>query len=354
MTEERRLTYSAALNEALRQEMDRDPTVFVLGEELVKWGDGGGVFGVTRDLADRFGVERVRDTPISEEGIVAVAVGAALVGSRPVVEIMYGDFITLAMEPLVNQAAKLRYMFGGQASVPLVLRTNMGASGGKASQHSQSLESWLVHIPGLKVVVPSTPYDAKGLLTTAIRDPDPVVFLEHKLLYFQKGIVPEEQYAIPLGEAVIRRHGYHVTIVATHAMLGKALKVAERLSAEGIELEVIDPRTLVPLDIDTILESVARTNRLLISHEATCRGGWAGEVAMQVIERGFDLLDAPISRVCGENVPIPFAQALEDVVIPDEARIETAVRELLSGHDLALEPFDVSGIGWVTGPVTSL
>lgn len=337
MPDERVITYSAALNEALRQEMKRDPSVFVMGEEIAVWGDGGGVFGVTKGLSSEFGGGRVRNTPISEEGIVAVGVGAALTGMRPVVELMYGDFLTLAMEPLVNQAAKLRYMFGGQAQVPLVLRSNVGASGGKAAQHSQSLESWIMHVPGLKLVLPSTAYDAKGLLKTAIRDNNPVVFLEHKLLYFIKGSVPEEDYTIPFGQAIVRRNGRHVTVVATQAMLVKCLTIAERLAQEGIELEVIDPRTLVPLDIDTIAESVKRTNRLLICHEAVERGGWAGEVAMAVIERAFDYLDAPIVRVCGKNLPIPYSSSLEDVVIPSEQELISAVRGLLSGNELSAD-----------------
>ena len=334
---ERVITYSAALNEALRQEMKRDPGVFVMGEEVSVWGDGGGVFGVTKGLSSEFGDRRVRNTPISEEGIVAAGVGAALTGMRPVAELMYGDFLTLAMEPLVNQAAKLRYMFGGQAQVPFVLRSNIGASGGKAAQHSQSLESWIMHVPGLKLALPSTPYDAKGLLKTAIRDNNPVVFLEHKLLYFTKGSVPEDDYTIPFGQALVRRSGRHVTVVATQAMLIKCLAIAERLAQEGIELEVIDPRTLVPLDIDTIAESVKRTHRILICHEAVERGGWAGEVAMAVIERAFDYLDAPIVRVCGKNLPIPYSSSLEDVVIPTEQDLISAVRGLLSGNDLSTD-----------------
>jgi acetoin:2,6-dichlorophenolindophenol oxidoreductase subunit beta len=306
---ERIITYSAALNEALREEMRRDPTVFVMGEDVAVWGDGGGVFGVTRDLVAEFGQKRVRDTPISEEGFTAVAVGAAMTGLRPVVELMYFDFVTLAMDPLVNQAAKMRYMFGGQVKVPMVLRSNIGASGGKAAQHSQSLESLMVHIPGLKVVVPGTPYDAKGLLKTAIRDDNPVIFLEHKLLYFTKGQVPEEEYTIPFGQAVVRRPGTDVSVVATQVMVEHAMGVAKRLSREGIELEIIDLRTLVPLDIDTVVDSVRRTNRLVICHEAVERGGWAGEVAMQVQEKAFDYLDAPIARVCGANLPVPYSES---------------------------------------------
>jgi len=325
------MTYSEALNLALREEMRRDPAVFVMGEDVAVWGDRGGVFGVTRGLAEEFGPERVRDTPINEEAIVGVAVGAALTGMRPVVEIMYSDFLTLTMEPLVNQAAKLRYMFGGQARVPLVVRTNLGASGGKAAQHSQSLETWMMHVPGLKVAMPSTPADARALLRTAIRDDNPVVFFEHKLLYFQRGEVPEQQEELVFGRAAVRREGRHATVVAAQAMLGKVLAVAGRLASEGINLEVIDPRTLVPFDIETVVESVRKTNRLLICHEATERGGWAAEIAMQVGELAFDHLDAPVARVCGANVPIPYSTPLETAVVPGEAAIEKGLRVLLAG-----------------------
>jgi pyruvate dehydrogenase E1 component beta subunit len=331
----RQITYSASLNEALREEMVRDPRVFLMGEDIADWGDGGGVFSVTKGLADEFGSQRVRDTPISEEAFVAMGVGAALTGTRPVVELMYSDFITLAMEPLVNQAAKIRYMFGGQASVPLVIRTNLGASGGKAAQHSQSLESWVMHVPGLKVVMPTTPADAKALLKTAIRDDNPVIFFEHKLLYFQKGIVCNDEYTLPLGAAVTRRPGEHVTVIAMQAMQLHALALAEELASEGIELEIIDLRTLVPLDIEFVLESVRRTNRLVICHEAVERGGWAGEVGMQVMEHAFDHLDAPIVRVCAANLPVPYAATLEPVVIPDKDRIASAVWHVLEGVPLS-------------------
>ena len=323
-------TYSLALNQALREEMSRDPSVFLLGEEIAVWGEGGGVFGVTQRLLDEFGPSRVRNTPISEEGIVALAVGAALTGMRPVVELMYGDFITLAMDPLVNQAAKMRYMFGGQAQVPMVLRSNVGAGGGKAAQHSQSLETWVMHVPGLKLVMPSTPYDAKGLLKTAIRDNNPVVFLEHKLLYFTKQPVPREEYLIPFGIAALRREGKDVTVVAMQAMLSKALAAAEKLAEEGIDVEVVDPRTLVPLDVESIVKSVKKTNRIVICHEAVERAGWAGEIAMQIMEHAFDYLAAPVIRVCGKNVPMPYSTTLEEVVIPSEADIEAASRESVS------------------------
>ena len=341
---QRTLTYSAALNEALREEMNRDPTVVVFGEDISVWGEDGGVFGVTKGLARDYGPERVRDTPISEEGIVALGVGAAVAGLRPVVELMYFDFVTLAMDPLVNQAAKLRYMFGGQAAVPLVVRSNIGASGGKAAQHSQSLESWFIHIPGLKVAVPATPSDAKGLLKTAIRDDNPVVFLEHKLLYFTKGPVSTGDECLPFGRAAIRRAGSDVTIVATQAMLDVVADAAKSLARDGIELEVIDPRTLVPLDIETIVESVRKTHRLLICHEAVERGGWAGEVAMQIIENAFDELDAPIARVCGANVPMPYSAPLEDAVLPKAADVIDAIDAMLGRKSTAGVPAPTSGV----------
>jgi acetoin:2,6-dichlorophenolindophenol oxidoreductase subunit beta len=329
MSESRQITYSAALNQAMHEEMARDESVFIIGEDIAVWGDGQGVFGVTAGLQEAFGPQRVRDTPISEEAMVSLGVGAALAGRRPVIELMYSDFLMLAMDPIVNQAAKIRYMFGGQTTVPLVIRTNLGASGGKAAQHSQSLESMFLHVPGLIVAVPSTAADAKGLLKTAIRDDNPVLFLEHKLLYFLKDDVPEGEHLVPFGSAVIRREGSDVTIVATQAMVYRALEAAKKLSAQGIEVEVIDPRTLYPLDIDTILTSVCKTNRLLICHEAVERGGWAGEVAMQVMERAFDDLDAPIARVCSANVPMPYSPALEAEVLPNAQKISAAVMELV-------------------------
>jgi pyruvate dehydrogenase E1 component beta subunit len=325
------LRYADALNAALREEMARDPWLIVIGEDIATWGDGGGVFRVTRGLLEEFGSGRVRDTPISEEAFVAVAVGAAATGTRVVVELMYGDFLALAMDPLVNQAAKLRYMFGGQASVPLVLRTNLGAAGGKAAQHSQSLETWIAHVPGLQVAVPATPADAKGLLKTAIRDDNPVVFFEHKLLYTTRGEVPEGDQLVPFGRAAIRRRGRHATVVATQRMLLLAERVAGRLAAEGIEIELVDPRTLVPLDVETIVESVERTNRLVVCHEAVERCGWAGEVAMQVIEHAFDSLDGPIVSVCGANTPVPYSEPLEEAVIPSEAAVEQGIRKALLG-----------------------
>jgi pyruvate/2-oxoglutarate/acetoin dehydrogenase E1 component len=323
------LTYAEALNEALREEMRRDARVFVMGEDVAVWG-GGGIFGVTKGLVEEFGTQRVRDTPISEEAIAAVAIGAAATGSRPVAEIMYVDFIGLAMEPIVNQAAKLRYMFGGKATVPMVVRAQEGAGRGNAAQHSQSLEAWFCHIPGLKVVTPSTPADAKGLLKAAIRDDNPVIFLEHKVLYFTKGPVPVDQdFTVPLGVADVKRTGQHVTVVGVHTMVGKALQAAEQLAEEGIELEVIDPRTLVPLDEQAIVESVKKTGRLIVSHEAYRTAGYGAEIVSRVVEAAFDYLDAPPLRVCARDVPVPYSAPLETAALPQTEDIIAAARALV-------------------------
>ena len=327
--ETRVLTYAEALNEALREEMRRDPRVFVMGEDVAVWG-GGGVFGVTRGLVEEFGPQRVRDTPISEEAIAALAVGAAVAGARPVAEFMYVDFMGLAMEPIVNQAAKIRYMFGGKARVPLVLRAQEGAGRGNAAQHSQSLEAWFCHIPGLKVVTPSTPADAKGLLMSAIRDDNPVVFLEHKLLYSAKGPVPAGEYTIPLGVAECKREGRHATFVGIHTMVPKGLAAADTLAREGIELEVVDPRTLVPFDLDAVLASVRKTGRLIVGHEAYERSGIGAEIITQVVTAAFDALDAPPVRVCGKNVPIPYNPRLEAAAVPQAEDIVAAVRQLVA------------------------
>ncbi len=323
----RTLTYAEALNEALREEMQRDPTVFVMGEDVAVWG-GGGVFGVTKGLVEEFGPERIRDTPISEEIIAAAAIGAAATGTRPVAEIMYVDFIGLAMEPIVNQAAKMRYMFGGKISLPVVIRAQEGGGRGNAAQHSQSLEAWFAHIPGLKVVVPSTPADAKGLLKTAIRDDNPVIFLEHKVLYFTKGEVPEGEYTIPFGQADVKREGTDVTVVGIHTQVLEALKAAEELEGEGISVEVIDPRTVSPLDIDTIVDSVKKTGRLVVSHQAYEQAGIGAEITARVQEVAFDHLDAPIQRVAGKNVPIPYNQILERAALPGKEEIVEAIRRV--------------------------
>jgi pyruvate dehydrogenase E1 component beta subunit len=320
------MTYSEAIRAALREEMARDPSVFLIGEDIAQHG---GAFGVTRDLYREFGPERVINTPISEAAIAGAATGAALVGTRPVAEIMYMDFITAAMSQIVNQMAKMRYMFGGKAKVPLVVRTPAGAGRGNAAQHMQSLEAWFVHVPGLKVAMPSTPYDAKGLLKTGIRSDDPVIFVENKLLYATRGEVPEEEYLVPFGEADVKRAGNDVTVVATSRMVLLALTAAEVLIDEGIDVEVIDPRTLVPLDIEPILASVEKTGRAVVVHEACERCGVGAEIVAQIQERALDALDAPILRVANPNVPIPFARDLEAAAIPDEGRIVAAVKRVL-------------------------
>jgi pyruvate/2-oxoglutarate/acetoin dehydrogenase E1 component len=323
----REITYAQALNEALREEMDRDPHVFVLGEDV---GRHGGVFTVTKGLIDQFGSKRVRSTPISECAIVGAALGAAVVGCRPVAEIMYVDFMTIAMEMIVNQAAKIRYMFGGKAKVPMVVRTQGGGGRGNAAQHSQSLEAWFVHIPGLKVVMPATPYDAKGLLKSAIRDDNPVIFLENKNLYFRKGLVPEGEYTIPLGVADIKRPGRDVTLIATSRMVGEALEAAEVLAQSGIDVEVIDPRTVAPLDMGTIVDSVKKTNRAVIVHEACRTCGIGAEIGMRLMEEAFDYLDAPVKRVAAVDVPVPYNRILEDAALPNLEDIISGVREVLA------------------------
>lgn len=323
----REIKYLEAVREALTQEMERDETVFLIGEDI---GAYGGAFQVTHGMLDKFGPERILDTPITELGIAGAAVGAALVGMRPVAEIMFMDFVTLASEQLVNQAAKLRYMFGGNAAVPLVLRTPAGSGTGGSAQHSQSLENWFVHIPGLKVVMPSTPYDAKGLLIASIRDNNPVIYIEHKLLYKMKGHVPEESYTIPLGSAEVKREGRDMTIVATSIMVNRSLEAAEQLSGEGIEVEVIDPRTLKPLDKDTIIKSVTKTGRLLIVHEAAKTGGFGSELSAIIAEsEAFGYLDAPIIRLAGRDIPIPYNRTLEYHTVPQVENIVKKARDLV-------------------------
>lgn len=321
----RKITYREALREALREEMRRDPRVFLLGEDIAQFG---GSYKVTQGLLDEFGPERVRNTPISEAAIVGAAVGAALTGMRPVAELMYVDFSGIAMDQIANQAAKNRYMFGGKALVPMVLRTQGGAGRSSAAQHAQSLEAWFIHIPGLKVVMPATPYDAKGLLKTAIRDDNPVIFIEHKLLYPETGEVPEEEYLVPLGVAEVKRAGEDVTVVAHSRMVHLALRAADRLAAEGISCEVVDPRTLDPLDTSTILRSVEKTSRLVILQEAVAQCSFASEVAALVAEEALDCLDAPIRRVTALDTPMPFSPKLERFVLPSEERLIAAVREV--------------------------
>jgi len=321
----REITYAQALNEALREEMQRDSRVFLIGEDIA---EHGGAFGVTRGLLSEFGPRRVRKTPISESAIAGAAAGAAITGTRPVAEIMFIDFTTLAMDQIVNQAAKMRYMFGGKARVPMVLRTQGGAGRGNAAQHSQSLEMWFVHVPGLYVVMPSTPYDAKGLLKSAIRDDNPVVFIEHKLLYSTRGAVPASEYTIPLGVADVKRPGDDVTIVATSRMVLLALSAAEKLATEGIQAEVVDPRTLKPLDMEAIVKSVKKTHRAVVVNEGCRTGGFTSEITARIMDEAFDYLDAPVIRVATEDVPIPYASRLELEAIPSERDIIEAVHSL--------------------------
>ncbi|GAF24991.1 pyruvate/2-oxoglutarate dehydrogenase complex, dehydrogenase (E1) component, eukaryotic type, beta subunit [Moorella thermoacetica Y72] len=322
-------TYREALREALREEMLKDERVFVMGEDV---GVYGGIFGVTAGFLEEFGEARVKDTPISEAAIAGVATGAAMTGMRPVAEIMFIDFTTIAMDQLVNQAAKWHYMSGGRIKVPMVLRTATGTGRRTAAQHSQSLEAWHAHVPGLKVVMPATPYDAKGLLKSAIRDNNPVVFIEHKMLYNEKGEVPEAEYLIPLGKADIKREGVDCTVVATSLMVKRALEAADILAGEGISIEVVDPRTIRPLDIETICTSVSKTHRLVIVHEASGFCGVGAEIATQVVEKAFFELDAPVTRVAGLEVPIPFSPILEDFVVPGTDAIVSAVRRLVRGE----------------------
>jgi pyruvate/2-oxoglutarate/acetoin dehydrogenase E1 component len=318
--------YRQALRDALREEMRRDERVFLLGLDIGRFG---GTYKATQGLFEEFGEERVRDTPLSEAAIAGTAVGAAMTGMRPVAEIMYMDFITIALDQIVNQAAKLAYMSGGQTSIPVVFRTQEGAGRSSAAQHAQSLEAWVAHIPGLKVALPATPYDAKGLLKTAVRDDSPVVFIEHKLLYAVKGEVPEEEYLIPFGQARVAREGRDVTIVALSRMVWKAMEAAEELARDGIQAEVIDPRTVVPLDVETIVRSVQKTGRLIVTHEGYTRCGVGAEVATQVVEHAMHALKKPPRRVCGRNVPVPFAPVMENYVIPQAADLARAARELM-------------------------
>jgi len=324
------ITYAEAVRAALREEMIRDERVFLFGEDIGRYG---GAFGVTFGLLDEFGEQRVKETPISEAAIVGAATGAALVGMRPVAEIMFMDFILLAMEQLVNQAAKVRFMFGGKATVPMVIRMTGGSGTGAAAQHSQSLESLLIHIPGIKVVNPSTPYDAKGLLISSIRDPNPVCFVEHKQLYKTKGEVPDGEYTIPIGVADVKRKGSDITVVAGNIMVPRTMAAAQKLAQEGIEVEVVDPRTLRPLDDETITNSVRKTGRLLVVHEACQTGGWAGEViACVASSRAFDYLDAPMRRLAGADVPIPYNRNLELAAVPQEQDIEREIRRIVSNQ----------------------
>lgn len=324
----REITYKEAIREAMNEEMRRDENIIFIGEDI---GIYGGAFGVSVGMVEEFGEERVKDTPISEAGISGVGVGAALTGLRPIVELMFMDFSTIAMDAIANQAAKVRYMFGGKAKVPMVLRTPAGSGTGAAAQHSQSLEAWFCHVPGLKVVAPSTPYDAKGLLKSAIRDDNPVIFVEQKLLYKTKGPVPEEEYMIPLGKAQVKKEGNHVTIVTYGRMLSRVMDVVDEVEKEGISVEVVDPMTLRPLDMDTIEKSVIKTGRVIIVNEAVKTGGYGGEISSRLAEgEAFDYLDAPILRLAGKEVPIPYNPILEAAVIPSEDDIKDAIYKVLN------------------------
>ncbi len=319
------LTFARAVNEALAEELRRDPTVFVIGEDVA---EAGTPFKVLSGLVEEFGPERVLDTPISEPGITGLGVGAAMTGLRPVVDIMFGDFLTLVMDQLANQAAKTHYMSGGKLKVPLTLRTTMGATRRSAAQHSQSLHAWVAHVPGLKVVLPSEPADAKGLLKTAIRDDNPVVFIEDKMDYTVKGEVPDGDYTIPFGVADVKREGDDVTIVATSSMVRVALAAAEQLESDGISAEVIDPRTLVPLDVDTIVRSAEKTGRAIVVDEGHQSYGVSAELAAVIADGAFYSLDAPVKRLGALDVPVPFSPPLEDVTVPTHDLVAQTAREL--------------------------
>ncbi len=319
--------YREAVRDAIAEEMRQDPNVFVMGEDVAIYG---GAYGATRDLLDEFGEERIRDTAISEAAIAGAAVGAAMTGMRPVAEIMYFDFMTIAMDQFVNQGAKNRYMFGGKTTVPMVLRTEGGAGRCIAAQHSQSLEAWFVHAPGIFVVTPATPADAKGLLKTAIRDDNPILVVEHKLLYGTKGEVPDGEHLVPLGKAAVRREGSDVTLISYSRMALRAEEAGQQLAEEGIEAEVIDLRCLKPLDMATVLESVKKTGRVVLASEAPKNGNAVCEVATRINEHAFDYLDAPITRVCAADVPIPMSPTLEDAAIPTSERIADAARKLVA------------------------
>lgn len=332
-TEIRELTFAEALREAMSQAMREDDRVFLIGEDI---GTYGGAFGVSAGMIDEFGPERIRDTPISEAAIAGATVGAALTGMRPIGEIQFSDFVTLSMEQIVLQAAKVRFMFGGKATVPMVIRLPGGSGTGAAAQHSQSLENWFVHIPGLKVVAPSNPYDAKGLLLASLDDPNPVIFVEHKLLYKTPGPfnthVPEEMYRVPLSESTVVREGKDLTIVAYSIMVPRALEAAEQLAAEGIEVEIVDPRTLYPLDAQPIFDSVSKTGKLLVAHEAVETSGYGSEIVARVASSpAFDYLDAPIRRLGGKHMPIPYNRELERAAVPQVEDIVAEARALAQG-----------------------
>lgn len=320
-------TYAQAIRDVIAEEMRKDNAVFIMGEDIAKQG---GIFGCTKGLFDEFGAERVRITPISEAGFVGAGIGAACAGMRPIVELMYMDFTYVAMDQLLNQAAKIRYMFGGKATVPMVIRGQQGVGRGNGGQHSQSVEQFFLHIPGMKVVMPSSPSDAAGLLRTAIRDNNPVMFIEHKALYATKGEVSDDiEFAIPFGKANILKEGKDVTIIGTHLYAGKAMNAAKTLAAEGIDAEVIDPRTLVPMDTETMIKSVKKTGRAVVVHEAHRTGGPGAEIASLITEGAFEYLDAPVVRLGAKSCTLPFNLGLENAVVPQEEDIVKAVRTVL-------------------------
>ena len=323
----KKITVSKAIGEALHEEMVRDEKVFIIGEDMAVMGN---VFAITKGFLEEFGPLRVIDTPISEEGFCGMAVGAAMRGLRPVVELMYNDFATVAADPILNQAAKMRYMTGGQCNIPMVLRCPMGSGRRNAGQHSQSLENFFCHFPGLKVIAPCTAKDAKGLIKAAIRDDDPVVSMEHKLLYAKKEEIPEEEYIIPLGVADVKREGKDLTIISWSREVNFSLEAAETLAKEGIDVEVLDLRTLVPLDWEAIKASVSKTHNVIIVSEEVKRGSYAGEISAQIAEELFDELDAPVERVCGLNIVSPFSPTLEDKNFPHPEDIVAAVKRVLN------------------------
>ena len=320
------MTYMEALRDGMRQAMLKDPNVYIAGEDV---GAFGGCFGQTGSLFEEFGPKRVIDTPITETAIIGSAVGAASAGLRPIVEIMFFDFMGVCMDEILNQAAKMRYMFGGKAKVPIVIRTPCGAGISAAAQHSQSLEAWFAHIPGMKVVMPATPADAKGLLMSAVADDNPVLYIEHKILLGVKGEVPEGEHYVPIGKATVAREGSDVTIITWSAMVQKALAAAETLDKEGVSAEVLDLRTISPLDKEAILKSVEKTGRAIILHEATLTGGVGGEIAAIIADEGFDYLNAPIKRVAAPDCPIPFSPVLEQAWVPNEEKVIAAVKQVV-------------------------
>lgn len=322
----REITYSEAIREAMAEEMRQNSDVFLIGEDV---GTFGGVWGVSNGMLDEFGEERIRDTPITEAAIVGAGLGAAMMGMRPIVEIMFGDFLMCAGDQILNQVAKARFMSGGKANVPLTIRVTTGAPGSAAAQHSQSPESWFMNVPGIKIVTPSTPADAKGLLKTTLRGNDPVLYFEHKMLYGDSGEVPEDpDFMIPFGKANILREGSDVTVIGINMMAKKAIQVADQLQLEGISVEVIDPRTLVPLDKETIIQSVAKTSRVVVAYEGHKRAGAGAEIAAMLAEEAVEYLDGPVMRVAAKNVPLPYSPVLENYVLPDTGDIVSAVKSL--------------------------